>query len=258
VDNKKFDSNHVRLGLASVLEGAKIAEHSVDRHAISRKGNLRDIVTQADQTISQLIIEKLSPSRIPIISEEVEFSYEFLPDYVWVIDPIDGSVNFSHGLPLYSISIGLIKNMNPRLGFVCIPSLDELYFTLSPEKAFLNGKPLFHENAALTDSLVAASFSGNPLKVEYELFQLVNEGIQGCLRTGSAALNICWAASGKLQGAYGIQAKLWDVAGALAIAKAAGCEVIYDINPRTMSIDYFVGSKGVVGYITKLASKIIY
>lgn len=253
--SRNLNSDYVKLGLAAVLAGAKIAEQSLDRHAIAHKGNLRDIVTQADQAISELLIEKLSPTGIPVISEEAEYSFDVLPEDMWVIDPIDGSVNFSNGLPSYAVSIGLVRSLSPQLGFVCIPSMDELYFTLSPEKALLNGKPFMHEHADRSDSLVAASFSGHPSSVEYELFQAVNESMRGCLRTGSAALNICWVASGKLQGAYGFQAKLWDIAGALAIAKAAGCDVITYQKPQSLLIDYCVGSKDVVRHISKLASE---
>lgn len=255
MDSINLNSEYVQLGLAAVLAGAKIAEQSVDRNAIAHKGNLRDIVTQTDQAISELLIEKLSPTGIPVISEEADYSSNVLPEDMWVIDPIDGSVNFSNGLPLYAVSIGLLRSLGPHLGFVCIPSIDELYFTLSPERAFLNGRPFMHEHADRSNSLVAASFSGEPSGIEYELFQMVNESMRGCLRTGSAALNICWVASGKLQGAYGFQAKLWDVAGALAIAKAAGCEIIFHRKPHSLLIDYFVGSKDVVRCITKLASE---
>lgn len=255
MDSTNSNNEYIKLGLAAVLAAAKIAEQSVDRNAIAHKGNLRDIVTQADQAISELLIKKLSPTGISVISEEADYSSDVLLEDVWVIDPIDGSVNFSNGLPLYAISIGLVRGLSPQLGFVCIPSMDELYFTLSPERAMLNGRPFMHEHADRSDSLVAASFSARPSSVEYELFQAVNEGTRGCLRTGSAALNICWVASGKLQGAYGFQAKLWDVAGALAIAKAAGCEVITYQKPQSLLMDYCVGSKDVVRYVSKLASE---
>lgn len=255
MESNNLNSDYVKLGLAAVLAGAKIAERSIDRNVIARKGTLRDIVTQADQAISELLIEKLSSTGLTVISEEADNYSEILPEDMWVIDPIDGSVNFSNGLPLYAISIGLLKDLTPHLGFVCIPSLDELYFTLGPEKALLNGRPFMHEHIDRSDSLVAASFSGHPTNVEYELFQAVNESMRGCLRTGSAALNICWVASGKLQGAYGFQAKLWDVAGALAVAKAAGCEVITHRKPQSLLIDYCVGSKDVVRHLSKLAGE---
>lgn len=252
--NQKSYDHYVKLGLASVLAGAKIAEKSVDRDVIALKGNFRDLVTLADQAISEALIDRLSSSGIPVISEEQIFSSSEFPENMWIIDPIDGSVNFSNGLPLYSVSIGLMESLNPKLGFICIPCLDELYFTLTPEKAFLNGRPIVHRHSDALCSLVAASFSAKPVSVEYELFQAVNENVRGCLRTGSAALNICWTACGKLQGAYGFQAKLWDIAGAIAIARAAGCEVITQRKPQSLLIDYFVGSKDTVRYVSELAS----
>lgn len=253
MDNKALINEYVKAALAAVLAGAKLAETSIDRDAVSNKGNLRDIVTKTDHTISDLLIEHLKKTGLPTISEEREYIDLKFPETMWVIDPIDGSVNFANEVPLYAISIGLVQRGLPEIGFVCIPKLDELYFTLTPESSLINGRPFKHEHRESSDSLVAASFSGKPASAEYELFQQVNETTRGCLRTGSAALNICWAAKGKLQAAYGFGAKLWDVAGALAIAKAACCETIILSEPNSLLVNYCVGSKDVVKHITSIA-----
>ena len=249
-----FDTNtHIKTALSAVLAGVKIAELASGSQVVSSKGNLRDIVTQADIDISELLKVYLSDTGLPVISEENYNPLESTSDVFWVVDPIDGTVNFTHGLPFYAVSAGLINHGEFKLGVVCAPALDELYFTLNSERALMNGKPFIHLHQSHQDALVAASFGAKASLPHYAMFQQVNETTRGCLRSGSAALNICWTATGKLQVAYGFEAKLWDVAGALAIARAAGCEIIVHHIPNTITLDYCVGSQDAVRHVMKLA-----
>ena len=242
----------VKAGLSAVLAGGQLAETARSTVALAHKGSLRDIVTQADLDISQALTQRLTAPCWTVISEEGPTSAA-RPDTFWVIDPIDGTVNFSHGLPQYAISAGWVEQGICQLGVVCAPALDELYFTLTPGRSLLNGKPFTHEHLSWDEALIAASFAAQASAVQYSLFQQVNESTRGCLRTGSAALNLCWAAVGKLQAAYGFNAKLWDVAGALAIASAAGCEVRLRQLPGALTLDYCVGSREVVEQLVGLA-----
>ncbi len=247
------DSHLIRCAIDAALAGARLAENTGIAHIVNHKGSSRDIVTQADLDISALLIEKLGSTGIPVFSEEkpaVEINWA---EKFWVVDPIDGTVNFSHGLSHYAVSIGLIEQQKSRLGVVCAPALNELYFTLNSERALLNGRPLVHEHRTPNDALVAMSFSARADLPYYTLFKAVNESTRGCLRTGSAALNICWTASGKLQAAVGFRAKLWDVAGALAIAQAAGCAIALHRDTDPLVLDYCVGSHEVIQHITSLA-----
>ncbi|MES2047205.1 MAG: inositol monophosphatase family protein [Pseudomonadota bacterium] len=245
----------IKIALDAVLAGAKIADVSNGSVLVNSKGSLRDIVTQTDIDISELLERKLSSTGLPVLSEEKYNASQNTPEVFWVVDPIDGTVNFSHGLPQYAITAGLVEHGEFKLGVVCAPALNELYFTLNTERALMNGRPFTHVHMMEADALVAVSFSAKAPESQYALFQHVNESTRGCLRTGSAALNICWAAAGKLQAAYGFQAKLWDVAGALAIAGAAGCEIILHYAPNTLTLDYCVGSRNTVRHINSLARK---
>jgi myo-inositol-1(or 4)-monophosphatase len=245
----------IKIALDAVLAGAKIADEASGIKVLNNKGSLRDIVTQTDIHISELLCGKLNASGLPVISEERYDPSKDTPDVFWVVDPIDGTVNFANGLPQFAVSVGLVENCEFKLGVVCAPSLDELYFTLNTERALLNGRPFSHVHRPLADALLAASFSAKAPQHYYTLFQQVNESTRGCLRTGSAALNICWAAAGRLQAAYGFQAKLWDLAGALAIARAAGCEIALHYQPNALTLDYCVGSKDAVEHIKSLAQK---
>jgi myo-inositol-1(or 4)-monophosphatase len=188
-----------------------------------------------------------------VVKSEEDPNEGYLPEACWIIDPIDGTVNFSHGLPQFAISAGWVESREFQLGVVCAPAINELYFTLGLEKALFNGKQFSHVNRTWDDALVAASFAAHAPLQQYTLFQQVNESTRGCVRTGSAALNLCWAAAGKLQAAYGFNAKLWDVAGALAVARAANCEVRLRHHPGDLTLDYFVGSSEVVRQLVDMA-----
>lgn len=243
----------IKTALDAVLAGGRLAEAAAaNAQAVQHKDSLRDIVTQTDLRISDLLVSRLGAAGQAVISEEGEDPSR-IPDQFWAVDPIDGTVNFTHGLSPYAVSAGWVERGECRLGVVCAPKLDELYFTLNTEKALLNGRPFTHQHRGVSEALVAASFSAKASAAHYQLFQQANESTRGCLRTGSAALNVCWAAAGKLQAAYGFDAKLWDVAGALAIARAAGCEVLIKRHSNALRLDYIVGSREVVKHLAELA-----
>lgn len=247
-----MDNNEtlVRKALQLVLDGAQLATSSNASAPLQCKESLRDIVTATDLAIDDLIARGLATTGIPVISEENEKSLVNIgSERFWVVDPIDGTVNFAHQLPNFAVSIGLVERDAFSLGFVCAPQFNELYFTLTSEQALLNGQTIQHPHTGMDQALLAASFGARACDAEYLLFKRLGETSRGCLRTGSASLNICWAAVGKLQAAYGFRAKLWDVAGALAIARAAGCSCAIVYTPGALTIDYCVGSQQVVANI---------
>lgn len=247
-------STLIKTALEAVLAGAKLAETAAaNAQTVQQKESLRDIVTQTDLRISMLLVQSLGATGLPVISEEAEATASAGAEAFWVVDPIDGTVNFTHGLAPYAVCAGLVEQGECQLGVVCAPKLDELYFTLNTEKALLNGRPFVHPHRAPFEALVAASFSAKAGAAQYELFQAVNDSTRGCLRTGSAALNVCWAAAGKLQAAYGFAAKLWDVAAALAVARAAGCALRLHRHADGLTVDYIVGSCEVVEHLAQLA-----
>lgn len=246
-------SQHMDTVLSAVLDGARLAESLANSAALQHKESLRDIVTQADLRISELLVQRLAATGLPVISEEQPEGSGSPSGPAWLVDPIDGTVNFSHGLPSFAVSVGLLAERTFHLGAVCAPRVDELYFTLNPERAMLNGRPFTHTHRRTDEALIAASFSAAAGASQYELFRQIDGSSRGCLRTGSAALNICWAATGRLQAAYGLNARLWDVAGGIALARAAGCEVQLRFHPAGR-LDYAVGSREVVAHIRRLAA----
>lgn len=245
---KSEDSQLVRAGIEAVLCGARMTENSNSASVVSNKGNLRDIVTQVDLEISKTLSNMFLKQGWNVVSEESSIPSS-MPDTFWAIDPIDGTANFANGIPYYSISASWVNQNRPSLGFICAPALNEIYVTLSGNLACLNGKPLKHRHESKDYALTAMSFTAKASPNEYRLFKEINESTRGCLRTGSAAINLSWVASNRLQTCFGFGTKVWDVAAGLAINHAAGSEVQVSWHPDNVTLDYCVGSKKTVDYI---------
>jgi myo-inositol-1(or 4)-monophosphatase len=230
-----------------------------DVGAFSKKESNRDLVTQWDVLIEELIIRKLLETKIPIIGEETAINTEYNTK-AWIIDPIDGTTNFISGNPFYGISVGLIENGNFTLGAFGMPKTKELFYILN-NAAYYNQKKIeFLAPSNMENSLISCSFSSESLNIESELrekefitFGRINDLSRGCLRTGSAATNICYTMIGKFQATYGINAKIWDIAGALAIAQKSGCHIQMQKSEVKDCYNYIVGSESVVD---EIASKL--
>lgn len=227
---------------------------------LKTKESLRDAVTEKDLLIEKRITEfLLSASGHKIIGEE---SYDNEPVIssgpTWFIDPIDGTTNFISSIPLYAISVGIMDNFQFPVGAVIIPREKKLFYTFG-KSAFVNDRVLHVNPCDFKDALVSCAFSGKShhrdsllRKKEYEFFGLINDTTMGCLRLGSAAINICYVATGRLQAAYGIANKIWDVAGALAIATKAGAVLHIEFIEGTPLVNYVVGAAGVAVKIAEM------
>ena len=254
-------NKETKMAIEAVMEGERICNLSYAPEIINIKESLRDVSTIVDLEIERSIIGKLSESEYPILAEESSHNFEANIDFnkpYWAVDPIDGTVNFINGLDIFCISIGLCQGKTFLLGAIAFPLLKKLYSTMGPRAAFLNGRSISHKHRNIDEALVSASFSGgkndnDQRSKEYELFGEINDLSRGCLRLGSAAANICFTASGELQAAYGINAKIWDVAGAISIATAAGCSSVIEISKDSNSINYIIGSKKIVSKIHQMS-----
>ena len=249
--------NETGLALRAVAEGGRLAANQHADLATESKGNFRDIVTEADRAVERLIRDILAVTGFPMIGEEGDGTSAFPLSHetpVWVVDPIDGTTNYANGLPTYCVSVGLCQGAAFLAGAVCLPKMGELFNTLGDDRAMLNGRFMTHKHKALKESLAAASFpaisadDGGSHAAFYRLFGEIDGRTRGCLRTGSAAINLCYAAVGRLQAAYGLRAKIWDVAGGLAIARSAGCKMRVEPNADG-TVNYVVGSTEAVEMI---------
>jgi len=195
-----------------------------------------DLVTEADLA-SQRAIEELIADRYPdheFLGEEGSGSSAGANSeqpapasgYRWIVDPLDGTTNFVHGLAQYSVSVAVERNGELLAGAVLDPCADELYAALRGGGAALNDQPIqASRTQALGESLVAVSL---PARVSEDSpdIQRMLRSIQACRairRLGSAALNLCYVAAGRLDGYWATSVKSWDVAaGALLVAEAGG------------------------------------
>lgn len=220
------------------------------RLSVREKESCRDVVTEVDLAVERRLRAILADSGYPVIGEELAPHVRAQGSGgCWFLDPIDGTANYLNNIPLYGVSVGFVADSDFVVGAVVLPALRELYFVSDCGEAYMNGTRLQMKSAMLRDSLIGVSFSGKAVNSEwrdkeFELFGRLNDKSRGCMRTGSAALNACYVAAGKMQVAVGFNNKIWDVAGALSVAKAAGCRLYCRIDWAANRLTYVIGSDG--------------
>lgn len=197
---------------------------SADR--IETKGK-NDFVSYVDKTSEIQIIKGLS-ALLPdsgFIAEEGTTSKKGAV-YNWIIDPLDGTTNFIHGLPCYGISIALMQNEELVLGVIYEINLDECFYAWQGSKAYLNGKEIsVSKVASLKDTLLATGFpyyDYSRLNEYMELFNYFLKNTHGLRRLGSAATDLAYVACGRFDGFYEYCLQPWDVAAGAFIVQQAG------------------------------------
>jgi len=146
-------------------------------------------------------------------------------DYKWIIDPLDGTVNYTHGIPIYSISIALFYKNKCVAGIIFNPSSDEMFYGSLNQGSYCNGNKLeVSKETNLKKSLIFVALPSqirNKKKI-FNLFANLNEKSRGVLRVGSAAVAYTYLASGKAEAIWGYNNKIWDVAAGILILNEAG------------------------------------
>jgi len=219
--------------------GALIKQHFNGVFEISHKEGINNLVTEVDQACERLIssiIREQYPDHGFVGEEYGEFGMEAA--YKWIIDPIDGTVNFAHGVPLCCVSIGVMEGDTMILGAVYNPLMDELFFAEKGKGASLNGKPIHvSEKRHLERAFLVTGFPYHfPTgKNPFSIFErLVTSGIP-VRRLGSAALDLCWVACGRFDGFWEYNLNAWDVAAGYLIVEEAGGTVT-DFYNKTNSV----------------------
>jgi myo-inositol-1(or 4)-monophosphatase len=188
---------------------------------------LNDLVSYVDKTAEEQIVKGLD-SILPeagFIVEENSRSDKQL--YNWIVDPLDGTTNFIHGVPAYAISIALAKENDVLLGVVLEVSRDECFYAIKGGGSFCNEKLIrVSENAILKDSLIATGFPVYNFKRQTQFLKSLDYFMRhthGIRRIGAAAVDLCYVACGRLDGFYEFNLNPWDVAaGALLVQEAGG------------------------------------
>jgi len=195
--------------------------------SIEYKGT-NDLVSYVDKTAEKLLVEglqKLIPSS-GFITEEKTIN-KISDDYNWIIDPLDGTTNFAHGLPCYCISVALQFESNIILGVVYEINADECFYSWEGTGAFLNGNPIHVSTIdSLDKSLIATGFPNikfDRMKAYMEVFENCMKNTHGLRRIGSAAADLVYVACGRFEVFYEYGLYPWDVAaGAFIVQKAGG------------------------------------
>jgi myo-inositol-1(or 4)-monophosphatase len=220
------------------LAGSKIKElRDSDALTEDMKGGI-ELVTNADLISNDIIkseILKLYPDHLFLSEEDTERNYD-IEKPTWIIDPIDGTVNFANGHQMASVSIAYAENNGVRAGVVYNPFMGELFYAAEGIGAFLNGRPIRVKDVSVLKScLVATGFPYIRSKEDVcDIFTRMEKllpNIGDFRRLGSAALDICWVACGRLHCYYEAHLSPWDVAAARLIAKEAGAALGYFKDP---------------------------
>ncbi|NIG52152.1 inositol monophosphatase family protein [Chitinophaga sp. Cy-1792] len=197
---------------------------------VSSKSSLNDLVTEADKKSEKAIIEVIRqafPDHF-ILSEEAG-AIPSQSNVKWIIDPIDGTINFANGVPICCVSIGVEKDGEMILGAVYNPFMNEFFFAEKGKGATLNDKPIHvSKNGNFDQCLLVTGFpynweesANNPMVV---LERLVKKGLP-VRRLGSAAIDLCWVACGRFDGFYEHSLQAWDSAAGFLIVEEAGGKV---------------------------------
>ena len=197
---------------------------------ISNKQGINNLVTEADHAADKAIQEVIKKS-FPdhgIVSEETAEKITN-SEFKWIIDPIDGTVNFANGIPICCVSIGLEQNGKMLMGAVYNPIFKEFYFAEKGKGATLNEKKISVSNK--TEVLRSCLVTGFPYTYldqpngPLQVFErLIRRGIP-VRRLGSAAIDLCWVAAGRFDGFYEHQLNAWDSAAGFIIVEEAGGKV---------------------------------
>jgi myo-inositol-1(or 4)-monophosphatase len=196
--------------------------------AIGTKTTPTDLVTEIDHRCEALIVDALRAERPgdAILAEEGGGLDRAGARWRWIVDPLDGTVNFAHGYPRFCVSIGVERDGEREVGAVFDPLLDELYVAVRGAGATCNDRPIrVSGEAQLGRALLATGFAYDVKKTARNLdhFGAFVREARGVRRDGSAALDLCYVASGRLDGYWELDLNPWDVsAGALIVTEAGG------------------------------------
>ena len=204
----------------------------VEKLQVSMKGP-SNFVSNADKKAEKIIIEELSKSRkkYSIIAEETGKINNSDIENTWIIDPIDGTTNFLHGVPHFAISIALKSNNEIISGLIFDPIKNEMFYAEKNNGAYFNNKRMKVSRKKILEECLFAT--GGKKEIKSDL---------NTRKSGSAALDMAYVAAGRYDGYFQNHLNLWDIAAGIIIVKEAGgkineidCSVVKDISVRTSS-----------------------
>lgn len=235
-----MDHDHLQVAIQAATAGAVELMSRRDDRVVQKKGP-KDLVTDADLA-SQVAIREILESKYPAYAFVGEEKGENEPPPAvragdpdappcWVVDPLDGTINYVHRLQSFAVSIGLYARGKMRLGVIYDPTRDEWFTALEGQGAHCrqgSGNPdramKASDTTQLSESLVACSFQAGVTSDSPEVFRFLRvlEHCRSLRRLGSCALNMCYVADGRLDSYWATNVSAWDSAAGTVIAREAG------------------------------------
>lgn len=220
--------DYLRVCEEAVRLGGRVVQDWVGRFEVRKKGPA-DLVTQADLAAQEAVRQAV----LGAFPEHCLLGEEKTPgeatadraEFRWIVDPLDGTTNFVHGVPHYGVSLALERNGELLVGAVYDPSLDECFTAAAGRGAWLNGRPIrASEVSAMSEALAAVGFPPNVGREspDLRLFLEILSRCQAIRRTGSSALNLCYLAAGRFDVYWSYSTNIWDVAAGVLIVREAG------------------------------------
>ena len=219
----------IEIAIEAALEAGKLIKKFAGnvKDIEIKQGLSTNIVTEIDKESEKLIINHLRKNfpTHDFLAEE-SGSHRVNSEYKWIIDPIDGTTNFMHGLPIYCVSIALERNGEVVLGVVYDPNQNELFTAERGKGAFMNDERLkVSKTEKLIDSLVVTGFpydiKDNPFHAKEHFINFLT-ATQAVRRLGSAALDLAYVAAGRFDGFWEVKLNPWDMAAAVLLVEEAG------------------------------------
>jgi myo-inositol-1(or 4)-monophosphatase len=238
---------------AARRSGELIREKAYQTKRVKQKTSASDLVTEVDQRseeIIQDIILRHFPDHAILGEEGVAAGDKTVTEvweesrqheYVWIVDPIDGTNNFVHGFPFFCVSIALAKNGEVITGVVYDPMRDELFTAEKGKGAYLNGQPIrVSGEDSLAESMMATGFSHASMEDHLRSLMQMASRFRSIRNGGAAALHLAYIAAGRLTGYWELGLNPWDLAAGVLLVKEAGGEVTdtlgqpFDLTVRNM------------------------
>lgn len=243
------ESEFLSVAEEAARAGAAVLGDWAQKFTVSEKSPA-NLVTEADFAAQQTIHDVIS-NRFPdhhYLGEEGLAETGTDSPYRWVIDPLDGTSNYVHGFPYYCVSIALEQDGALLIGAIYDPNRDEMFTAIRGQGARLNGNPIEPTRVdKLSEAMIVVSLPvpPKPEDVEVKRFMRVMSVAQTVQRLGSAALNLCYVASGRMDGYFATTLKPWDVAaGALIVGEAGGRISKLDGRPLEIEVPDMLATNG--------------
>ena len=229
-ETRLYTRGRLRAQEVAVSAGAMLRKAHHRRRTVDFKGAI-DLVTEMDRRVERFIGRELSrtfPS-FDLLAEEALRNVDTGSEFRWVVDPLDGTTNYAHGLPIYSVSIALEHRGRVVAGVVYQPVLDELFAAQKGQGARLNGRRIaVSAGKRLEHSLLVTGFPYDMHTTREDnlnYFRRFVKRARAVRRLGSAAIDLCYVACGRFDGYWELKLSPWDVAAGALIAAEAGARI---------------------------------